>query len=130
MSRSCRNRSGFSFVEILCVLLILTVGLLSAVSLLRQGVRLAQDAQATALAYPTARTLLYCAKPLGVDPSEWTRSGSVWQGYVNGVWAKRTILNQDTVGDTTYATIKVEVFWSDSSGRALALQERIAYRAP
>jgi prepilin-type N-terminal cleavage/methylation domain-containing protein len=130
MSVADHPRAGFSFVEILCVLLILTVGLLSALALLRHGVRLAQDAQATALAYPTARTLLYCAKPLGVDPAEWTRSGSSWQGYVNGMWARRTILDQDALGDTTYATIRVEVFWSDSSDRSLTLQERIAYHAP
>ena len=124
-------RRGFSFVEVLCVLLILTIGMLSAVALMRLGVRLAQQAQSAALAYPTARTLLYDVLPAGVDPADWKSvGGDVWEGFVNGMWARRTVSDKQVRGNLTYATVKVEVFWSDTGDRSVTLQERIGFYAP
>jgi prepilin-type N-terminal cleavage/methylation domain-containing protein len=122
---------GFSFVEVLCVLLILTVGMLSAIALLRHGVRLSKAAQSASLAFPTARTLLYDTSPSGVEPADWGSAGAdSWQGYVNGLWAKRTISDSVVRGNMTYATVKVEVFWSDTGDRSVTLVERIGFYAP
>lgn len=130
MIRVPRSR-GFSFLEVLCVLLILTLGMLSAVALLRYGLRLSQAAQSASLAYPTARSLLHDAKPLGVAAADWSSpSASTWQGYVNGMWVKRTVADQTVVGDLIFASVTVEVFWSDSSSRSLTLSERISFHVP
>lgn len=124
-------RRGFSFVEVLCVLLILTIGMLSAIALLRHGVRLSQAAQSASLAFPTARSLLYDIAPSGVDPADWKAAGSgIWEGYVNGMWARRTISDTVARGNMTYATVKVEVFWSDAGDRSVTLVERIGFYAP
>ena len=126
-----RGSVGFSFVEVLCVLLILTIGMLSAVALLRYGVRLAKEAQSAALAYPTARTLLYDAAPDGVDPSDWTTvNADTREGFINGLWARRTVSDRQVRGNLTFATIKVEVYWSDTGERSVTLQERIGFYAP
>lgn len=124
-------RSAFSFVEVLCVLLVLSIGMLSAVALLRHGVRLSQQAQSASLAYPTARSLLYDAEPDGVYASDWpaTVSDSM-QGFVNGMWVKRTVSDKQVRGKVTFATVRVEVFWSDSGDRTVVLQERISFYAP
>jgi prepilin-type N-terminal cleavage/methylation domain-containing protein len=124
------NRA-FSFVEVLCVVLILSVGMLSAIALLQYGVRLSKEAQSAALAYPTARMLLVDTSPAGVSASEWgPKGGDVWEGFVNGLWARRTVTGRSVAGNITWATVKVEVFWSDTGDRSVTIQERVAFYAP
>ena len=125
------TRAAFSFIEVMCVLLILTIGMLSAVALLRFGVRQSQQAQSSALAYPTARTLLYDAAPAGVPATDWASVGSDrWEGFVNGLWARRTVSDKTVRGNLTFATVTVEVFWSDTGARSVTLRERISFYAP
>ena len=123
-------RAGFTLIEVLAIILVLVLGMFSAVALLRYGVQLSRDAQASALAMPTAMTILRDVHPIGVPSTEFESAGSgTWEGYVNGMWVRRKIFDQDVKGSQTFATVQVEVFWGSESSRALTLTERLTFHA-
>lgn len=122
---------GFTFIEVLATILVLAIGLVSAVALTRYGVRLAREAQATALAEPTARSLLADTAPLGVPAGDFASAGaSTWEGYVNSLWCRRTVSDKSVTNGLTFATVTVEVFWSGEGERSLTLRERMLFHAP
>lgn len=126
-----RSQRGFVFIEVLATILVLAVGLVSAVALTRYGVRLAREAQAAALAEPTARSVLADTAPLGVPVGDFASTAAdVWEGYVNGLWCRRTVADKSTNGGLTFATVTVEVFWSGEGERTLTLRERMLFHAP
>ena len=125
------SRRAFTLIECLAVMMVLVVGLLSAIAVIRYGVRLARDAQAAALAMPTAMTVMRDVRPLGVTATDFAPAGTdAWQGYVNGMWVRRTIYDKEVKGGQTFATVHVEVFWGSESSRALSMTERMAFHAP
>ena len=125
------SRRGFTLIEVLAIVLVLTIGMFSGVTVLRYGVALARDAQASALALPTATTVLRDLKPLGIPTSDFVPAGAgTWEGHVNGMWVRRRVFDQVVTGGQTFATVQVEVFWSADSSRILSLSERISFRAP
>lgn len=125
------NRGAFTLIEVLAIILVLVLGMFSAVALLRYGLGLSRDAQAAALALPTAMTVLRDIKPYGVVSDDFGQVGTgTWEGYVNGMWVRRRVHDKQIRGGQQFATVQVEVFWGAESNRSLTLTERMAFRAP
>lgn len=135
-------RRGLTLVEVLASLLVLSMGMLSAIAVARYGVSLTREAIASNLAGPTAASVMCNARQdeLG-SPGvlDWTRAGSTWTGYVNGLYVKRTI--SDPVDPTDpanplknlgmkFRTITVDVYWNAESGDFSRFRERMAFCEP
>ena len=124
------KRNAFTLIEVLAIVLVLVIGMFSAIALLRYGAQLARDAQAAALAMPTAMTVLRDTHPIGVPSSDFdSAGGGTWEGYVNGMWVRRKIFDKESRAGVTFATVQVEVFWGSESSRALTLTERFSFHA-
>jgi len=123
-------RRGFTFVEVLAILLVLALGFTAAILLAKRGQQLTQESIAASLAAATARSVLADARQDGPAVLDWTTSGSVSQGYVNGLFVRRTISDEVATGAITTAQVTVEVFWSGEGDGALTLSERLVMHAP
>lgn len=124
------RRSGFTLIEVLAIILVLVLGIFSAIALLRYGVHLARDAQAAALALPTAMTVMRDVSPLGVPADDFAKDGAdSWEGYVNGMWVERKVEDKTVVGDHVFATVRVDVSWGSDTSRVLSLRERVVLHA-
>jgi Tfp pilus assembly protein PilX len=121
---------GFTFVEVLAILLVLAMGFTSAVLLARYGQRLTQEAIAASLAMPTARSAMIDARQDGSAVGEWTAAATTWSGYINGLYVRRTLTDKVVTGAITFATVTVEVFWSGEGDKSLSITERLAFHAP
>lgn len=122
---------AFTYIEVLASVLVLAIGMLAAIGLVRYGIGLARKAQATALAEPTAHSLMADCVLLGVPAGDFNKTGSdTWEGYVNGLWCKRTVSDKDVQGGMTMATVTVEVYWSGEAQRVTTLRERMIFHAP
>lgn len=118
-------RQAFTFVEVLAILLVLSLGFTAAILLAKRGQLLTQESIAASLAAATARSVLADARQDGPAVTDWTTSGSVSQGYVNGLFVRRTISDEAATGAITTALVTVEVFWSGEGDGALTLSERL-----
>lgn len=130
MVRVNRISRAFTFVEVLAILLVLAMGFTAAVMLARYGQKLTQESIAASLALPTARSVLIDAKQNGAAVSDWAAAAPTWSGYVNGLFVRRTISDQQTTGAVTFANVTVEVFWSGDGDGALTISERMVFHAP
>jgi prepilin-type N-terminal cleavage/methylation domain-containing protein len=123
------RRGGFTFVEVLTCLLVLALGMMAAIGVARYALRLTHEAMATSLALPTARTVMADIRLSGPAVLDVTTTAGVTTGYVNGLYVRRTLLDVNPVGKETFATVRVEVFWSGDSARILTVQERMVFHA-
>jgi len=87
---SCRNH-GFSFVEILACLLVLTLGVTAAVGMVMYGVMIAARAQGRATGMSTAMSVAYDPTPLLPSGATWTSAAGSGEasGYINNVYVVR-----------------------------------------
>lgn len=124
------SRRGMTFIEILACLLVLAMGMLGAIALARYALRLGQESIVASLALPTARSVMADIHHSGAAVQDFATAGGVSKGYVNGLYVQRSVVDSATIGAETFATIKVEVFWSGEGERSLTLQERMVFHAP
>ena len=125
------KRDAFTLIEVLAIILVLVLGIFSAIALLRYGVSLARDAQAAALALPTAITVLRDVHPLGVPAGDFSKEGGdTWRGYVNGMWVERKVLDKTAIGQQVFANVQVDVSWGSDTSSVLMIRERVALHAP
>lgn len=96
------RRSAFTLIEVLVILLVITLGLAGAISLIAYGARLSSQAQGEAIGMATAISV--ATDPLPRLPADMTASWtytpydfdgtgtmtSTAQGFVNGVYVTRT----------------------------------------
>lgn len=108
------SQRGFTLIDVLIALLVLTLGLLSAIALTLSGVRESAQAIGMATAQSTARTALN--DPSLVDATKGFNDIAV-SGFLNGYYVKRNILTQDV--SPGLDLVEVKVFWGDS-GQELA----------
>ncbi len=109
------------------MLLVLTLGLLSAIALYLYANRVAVKAQAASTAMPTAISLAYDGTPL-LDADQmaaWTISGSwpnrIASGYQNGYWVTRSessndadiVVTDPATGNVVMRTVRVDVAVKD-----------------
>lgn len=96
MSGTWRQR-GFTALEVLATLLVLSSAFVGAIALVLYGSRLASQAQSEATAWCTAATVAIDPQPL--DGLDWSISGHVASGYLNGYYVKR--IADPSVGTAT-----------------------------
>lgn len=106
-------RRGFTLVEIIVALLILSVGLLSVLAMTLAGVRSSVDVIGLATAQATARAALYDP---GLVESGKTRADASASGPLNGYFIERTSAVA-TMGHMYDVTVRV--YWGES-GKELA----------
>lgn len=92
------RRSGFTFVEVLAVLLVVTIGIGGVVALVMYGARKSSRAQAAAIAMATAVSVAH--DPTPAVALDWTPASIAMdadnpepaesRGYVNGLYVVRT----------------------------------------
>lgn len=134
------NRRGFTFIEVILILLVVVLGLLGAIALASYGGTLASRAQGTALGMATAVSVAadqaplldpavaadWSCTPLDIDTPTGTATGSA-KGYINGFYIVRSESSaaEDIIarsGATVLArtcAVRVEVF-NATGGRSLA----------
>lgn len=121
------HRGGFTLLEVMAMLLVLTLGLLSAIALYLYANRVAVKAQAASTAMATAISLAYDGAPfLDADQAAaWTISGT-WpnrlaSGYLNGYWVTRSessnaadvVASDAATGSVVLRTVRVDVMVRD-----------------
>jgi prepilin-type N-terminal cleavage/methylation domain-containing protein len=140
--------AGFTLIEVVLVVLILALGLGSAMGLATMARKWAGGAQGRFTGTVTASTVLYDREPLGLtadladaDDDGWEGSGTFsWtgaytlrdQGHINGFWVSR--VEESAVNDIIdarrrWATVTVEVFWGIESRYITTQRERILREA-
>lgn len=130
-------RRGLTFIEVLLCLLVLGLGMLSAIALARYGTGIAQQSIFDSLAWPTAASVMANARQDALGAGgvlDWTRSGASWSGYVNGLYVRRTLSDPvdpvDAAGRALgvhFRTVTVEVYPSAESGAPVRFRERMAF---
>lgn len=130
------NRHGFTYIEVLAGVLILSVGMFGVIGLVIYGQRLATRAQAQATGMATAMSVAVDPSPLvppaDWDATDWTRgaydltatSGTITcttSGWVNGLYVVRTETSvpEDIVGPGVRSA-SVEVVVREATGGRLA----------
>jgi Tfp pilus assembly protein PilV len=132
MSASGRRtpRQGFTFMEVICILLVMTFGLLGVVGLVSYGMSIASRSQGVTSGMATALSVAIDPRPLldqrtasswEYTPYDMDAAGdasSIARGHINGFYVERTetakaadIIARD--GGTVYtraATVTVEVY--------------------
>jgi hypothetical protein len=128
MSRACIR--AFTFIEVICILLVVVLGLSAVIALVCYGMHQSSQSHASQLALPTAISVAYDPQPLlpAASQSAWSYTpynlngpgniSSTAQGLVNGFYVVRTessgdadIVGQDS--SNVYlrsALVQVDVF--------------------
>jgi prepilin-type N-terminal cleavage/methylation domain-containing protein len=137
------RRAGFTFLEVLCTLLVVTIGLMGVIGLIAYGNRLNSAAQAGAIATATAISVAYDPQPR-LDPavaSNWSYTPynfndtaglqtSNAMGFINGMYVTRVetsapadILARSPITLQVYArSALVDVTVYETIGGAVAAQ--------
>jgi hypothetical protein len=91
------SRGAFTFIEVLACLLVLSLGIASAVGMVMYGVLLATRAQGRATGMATALTVAADATPLLPAGANWTGGPGREEarGYINGFY----VVRRETLGD-------------------------------
>ena len=141
-----RMRGGFTFIEVLTILIVVGVGLTGAVALVAYGMRMASRSQGEAVAMATAVSVADDPRPR-LDPAvaaDWSyapydfndRTGTVTStatGFVNGLYVKRTETSvpadvMAVSGTTVYArsaVIEVVVYEAIGGGELMSFVKRV-----
>ncbi|HYE03981.1 MAG TPA: prepilin-type N-terminal cleavage/methylation domain-containing protein [Planctomycetota bacterium] len=108
------TRRGFTFIEILACMLVVGLGMASAVGMVMYGIGLGSTAQGKATGLVTAMSVACDARPL-VAADGWSVSaGGDAEGWVNGFWVERHESAGDAVapGITSHAVhVDVHEAW-------------------
>lgn len=115
---------GFTFVEVISCVLVITVGLMGAVALIVLGISKSVGTQAAATAMATATSA-------AVDETLLTaQGGGLYEGYLNGYFVRRqesdggtTVAGAPTVGFVT-RVVTVEVYDTDVSSAIAGVRKK------
>jgi prepilin-type N-terminal cleavage/methylation domain-containing protein len=139
-------RRGFTFIEVLVILIVVSIGLMGAIGLISYGTRLGSKSQAEAIALSTAVSVATDPLPR-MDPrlaSGWTYTPydfdgngtmtSIAKGFINGVYVERTETSLpgdviarglDTRVQARSARVDVTVYESISGSEVASFTTRI-----
>jgi hypothetical protein len=121
MTAAARSRCAFTFIEVLCLLLVLGVGMAGVIGIVMYGMGIASEARGASLGMPTAVSVARDPEPL-FDPvvaGDWSTSSydlssrspctSETKGHVNGFYVVRTetSLPEDIVTTGANGTVYV-----------------------
>jgi prepilin-type N-terminal cleavage/methylation domain-containing protein len=128
------NRPAFSLVEVLAALLVLSLGMLSAIGLVSYGMGLARVALARSVGMATAISVAADPTPLLDTVADWTAPpgfAGIARGFINGTWVER----EESAGEVlatglTSSLVTVEVYDGLKGRHICSYQERILRRKP
>jgi len=143
-------RSGFTLIEVVATLLLVSVGITAVIGMTRLGVRWSGEAIGATSGLPTALSVLADARPGGrtadatdADGDKWSLiSGSltipatgdyefVTAGIVNGYYVRRvekSVAADILDGHGRQADVTVDVFWGREGHYVNGLKRRICRR--
>jgi prepilin-type N-terminal cleavage/methylation domain-containing protein len=107
------SQRAFTFIEVLACLLVLSLGIASAVGVVAYGANLSSLAQSRTSATSTAISAAYDATPLPTDEAwaAYTPGAGTAEGYLNGYYVVREEAAAEEVTPGIYAShIDVDVF--------------------
>jgi hypothetical protein len=135
-----RARAGFTFIEVICIVLVIAIGLMGAIGLVGRGLFVAAHAQGTCTGMVTAMVVANDGQPLlsTAMQSSWTYGSynfnnnttnltATTTGFVNGYYVNRIetttpadIIAQNTATNIVYTrSVCVAVDVYDTLGGAL-----------
>jgi len=123
---------GFTLIEVLACVMVLTMGLISACGLTLYGLRLVAKSRAQTLALATATAVLVDPSPLSTDPSL-SPNGASTSGYLNGLWVVRTEVDPvilDGSAKLRSVTVNVDVYNGQNGDAVLSMNRRLLRRTP
>jgi prepilin-type N-terminal cleavage/methylation domain-containing protein len=86
------RNAAFTLIEVLAALLVLTLGMMSAVGLVLYGMQLAKVSIGKSTGMATAMSVAVDSAPLLASDAFWQPSSGnagISKGYVNGYWVER-----------------------------------------
>ncbi len=125
------SRRGFTLIETLACLLVLSMGFAAAIVLVAYGLQLARLSLARSMGMATAITVAADPDPLLPGGAALTTTGMTTKGWVNGLWVERSEDTGDllTTGLRSHL-VRVEVFESGDGRRICSYQERLLRQTP
>jgi len=124
------TRPGFTFFEVLAALVVLTIGVFSAITLVVYGLRLSALANGRATGMATAVSVAADAAPLLGPDHTWT-GGANASGRLNGFWVTRVEDDRQAAGpELVSAAVHVDVYESLGGRLVASFDTRILRRAP
>lgn len=124
-----RTRSGFTLLEVLASLLVLSMALAGAIALIGYGLRLSSRLQSDSLGWVTAHTVAADPEPPGT--LDWSVSGGTAKGYLNGFYCTReTVATETVAGKLQAEVVKVTVYETMGGGTVAAVLTRALVRRP
>jgi prepilin-type N-terminal cleavage/methylation domain-containing protein len=131
-SRAARE-AGFTLIEVMACVLVLSLGLTAACGLTLYGLHLARSAHGRTIGLATAMTVLNDPSPLQTDPSMSPNAPSS-SGYLNGLWVVRTESApapvDGGVGKHVAVTVSVDVFEVANGENFASVTRRIIRHIP
>jgi prepilin-type N-terminal cleavage/methylation domain-containing protein len=146
------RQSAFTLIEVLASLLIIALGMGSALGMSLYAIRLSGEAQVGLTATRTALTVLTEPEPLGRTADLGDADGDGWRadrtlsgllsapsyslnirGYLNGYWVDRQEMatSADRISATQrMVTVTVSVYWSDQGKLCTQLRRRMLRQGP
>lgn len=124
-------RQAFTLIEVLAALIILTIGLASAIGMVMYGVQILKLSIGRASGMATAMTVAVDDAPLRLASDPWTTAAGVTKGYINGFWVERVETDRRilTVGMES-SVVHVDVY-ETAKGRCVAsYSERVVRQSP
>jgi Tfp pilus assembly protein PilV len=129
-------RSGFTLVEALACVLVLSIAILAGIGMLLYGTVQAERAQSLATAMATAQTVAYDPQPLVAAPAVWpaaTLGPNEIAGWLNGYYVRRREGRTDAVSgspDIHGTPVHVDVFIGQNGALVASFSTRLVEIAP
>lgn len=127
------RRIGFTLIEVLACLLVLTLGLTAACGLVFYGLRLVRSAHGKTIGMTTALSVLVDPTPLKTDPTLSPNAPNS-SGYLNGLWVVRTESAPTPIDGTggvlVAVTVTVDVYEASNGNCYASLTRRLTRRIP
>lgn len=128
------RKRGFTLIEVMAALLVLSLGILSAIGLVVYGMQLAKVSVGKATGMATAMSVAVDHKPLLPSGAFWTPSAGfagTSEGYVNGFWVERVEGAASPVGPgIARSSVKVDVYETLKGQLICSYSEQLVRQTP
>lgn len=125
------NRRGFTLVETLACLLVLSLGFAAAIVLVAYGLQTVRLSLARSMGMATALTIAADPTPLLPDGVALGSAAGVTRGRINGLWVERREEAGELLANGLRShLVRVEVYESGDGRRICSYQERLLRRGP
>jgi prepilin-type N-terminal cleavage/methylation domain-containing protein len=128
-----RSRA-FTLIEVLASLLVLSLGMLSAIGLVVYGMQLAKLSVGKASGMATAMSVAIDHTPLLASGAFWTPSmgyAGISKGYINGFWVEREESSATAIAPgLVRSVVKVDVYETMRGNRICSYNEQLVRQTP